>query len=119
MFDSLNSQTDSSTLYIINPAIIKETKVKLSFKYHEFLNVFDRSKADELLSHRSYDHKIKLKEERQSFKSRLYLMSGYKLQKVKEYLTENLKKGFITPNKALYASLILFTKKKTEAFAFI
>jgi hypothetical protein len=63
MLDSLNSQTDNSTLYIINPAIIEETKVKLSFKYHEFLGVFDRSKADELLLHRPYNHKIKLKEE--------------------------------------------------------
>jgi hypothetical protein len=45
-------------------------------------------------------------------------MSGYKLQKVKEYLTKNLKKGFITPNKALYASPILFTEKKDGSFYF-
>jgi hypothetical protein len=63
MLDSLNSQTDSSTLYVINPAIIEETRAKLSFEYHEFLDVFDRSKVNELLSHRSYDHKIKLEGE--------------------------------------------------------
>jgi hypothetical protein len=78
MLDSLNSQ-DSSTLCAINPAIIKEIKAKLPLKYHGFLDVFDRSKADELPSHRSYNHKIKLEGEGQPFKSRLYSMSGYKL----------------------------------------
>jgi hypothetical protein len=45
-------------------------------------------------------------------------MAGYKLQKVKEYLTKNLKKGFITLNKALYALLILFIEKKDEGLRF-
>jgi hypothetical protein len=45
-------------------------------------------------------------------------MSGYKLQKIKEYLIKNLKKDFITPSKALYASLILFTEKKDESLRF-
>ena len=38
-------------------------------------------------------------------------MSPYKLQKVKEYLVENLSKGFITPSKAPYSSLVLFALK--------
>jgi hypothetical protein len=45
-------------------------------------------------------------------------MSGYKLQKVKEYLIKNLKKGFITLSKALYTSLILFTEKKDGSLRF-
>jgi hypothetical protein len=45
-------------------------------------------------------------------------MSGYKLQKIKEYLTKNLKKGFITLNKALYASPILFAEKKDKSLRF-
>jgi hypothetical protein len=45
-------------------------------------------------------------------------MSGYKLQKVKEYLTENLKKGFITLNKASYALPILFAEKKDKGLRF-
>jgi hypothetical protein len=45
-------------------------------------------------------------------------MFGYKLQKVKEYLTKNLKKDFITPSKTLYASLILFTEKKNGGLRF-
>ncbi len=45
-------------------------------------------------------------------------MSSYKLQKIKEYLEENLKKKFITFNKASFASLILFVKKKDDNLCF-
>ncbi len=45
-------------------------------------------------------------------------MSSYKLQKIKEYLEENLKKKFITLSKASFASLILFVKKKDDSLCF-
>ncbi len=38
---------------------LKDIKVKLSLKYQNFLDVFDRAQVDKLSSHRSYDHKIK------------------------------------------------------------
>ncbi len=39
---------------------LKDIKAKLSSKYHEFLNVFNRAQLNKLLSHRFYDHKIEL-----------------------------------------------------------
>jgi len=39
---------------------LKDIKAKLSLKYHEFLDVFDRAQLNKLLSHRFYDHKIEL-----------------------------------------------------------
>jgi len=45
-------------------------------------------------------------------------MSSYKLQKVKEYLEENLKKKFITFSKASFASSILFVEKKDDSLCF-
>ncbi len=45
-------------------------------------------------------------------------MLSYKLQKVKEYLEENLKKKFITFSKASFASLILFVEKKDDSLCF-
>jgi len=54
-------------LNVINVFSVNETtqnlenvKVKLSSKYQDFLDVFDRAQADKLSSHHSYDHKIKL-----------------------------------------------------------
>jgi len=45
-------------------------------------------------------------------------MSFYKLQKVKEYLNENLFKEFIISSKASYFSLILFALKANEDLQF-
>ena len=91
---------------------------KLPSEYHDFQDVFDRSKADELPSHRPYNHKIIIEGEGQLPRSRIYLMSGNKLQKVKEYLEENLKKGFISPSSAPYASPALFVVKSNESLRF-
>ncbi len=97
---------------------LNELKKKLSIIYHDFLNVFDRKKTTQLFLHRSYDHKIELEDESQSSRSWLYLILSHKLQKIKKYLEENLKKKFITLSKAFFASSILFVKKKDDSLYF-
>jgi len=97
---------------------LNELKKKLSIVYHDFLNVFDREKTTQLSLHQSYDHKIELEDESQLSRSQLYLLLNYKLQKIKEYLKENLKKKFIILSKASFASSILFVKKKDNSLRF-
>ena len=97
---------------------LNELKKKLSVIYHDFLNIFDKEKTTQLLLHQSYDHKIKLEDKSQSFRSWLYFMSSYKLQKIKKYLKKNLKKKFITLSKASFASSILFIEKKDDSLHF-
>ncbi len=109
-FAELNEMTSVMSL--------NELKKKLSIIYHDFLNVFDREKTTQLSLHRSYNHKIELEDESQSSRSQLYLMLSHKLQKIKKYLEENLKKKFITFSKALFASSILFVKKKDDSLRF-
>ncbi len=103
---------------MISVMSLDELKKKLSIVYHDFLNVFDREKTTQLLLHWSYNHKIELKEENQLSRSWLYFMSSHKLQKIKEYLEENLKKKFITLSKASFASSILFVEKKNDSLCF-
>ncbi len=45
-------------------------------------------------------------------------MSSHKLQKIKKYLEENLKKKFITLSKASFTSSILFIEKKDDSLCF-
>jgi len=97
---------------------LKNIKVKLSSKYQNFLNIFDQAQTNKLLSHYSYDHKIKLTSESTSSHCWAYWMSFYKLQKVKEYLNKNLFKEFIISSKASYFSLILFILKANEDLCF-
>ncbi len=115
----LSSIKDSTKLNkMIFVMLLKKLKKKLLIVYHDFLNVFDREKTIQLLLHQSYDHKIELKDESQSSRSWLYLMLSHKLQKIKKYLEENLKKKFITFSKALFASSILFIEKKDDSLRF-
>ncbi len=44
----------------------------------------------------------------------LYSMSEDQLKKVRTYLDENLKRGFIRPSKSLTEYLILFVSKKND-----
>ncbi len=98
--------------------ILKKVKAKLSLKYHDYLDVFDRAMTDQLSSHCFYDHKIELIDERTSSQSHLYHMFDYKLQKMKNYLIEHLNKDFIFSSLASYALLILFIEKKDNSLRF-
>ncbi len=97
---------------------LSELKKKLLIVYHNFLDVFNKEKITQLSLHQSYHHRIELEDESQSSKSQLYFILSYKLQKIKKYLEENLKKKFITLSKAFFASLILFVKKKNDSLCF-
>ena len=97
---------------------MNEVLVKLSAEYHDLKDVFDQAKANELSPHRFYDHKIVIEGEGQLPKSRIYSMFDYKLQKIKEYLKENLRKDFISSSTALFASPVLFVFKSNEELRF-
>jgi len=113
-----NTLEDVNLQELSHEEILKEVKAKLSLKYHDYLDVFDRAMTDQLLSHCLYDHKIELIDERTSSRSRLYHMSDYKLQKMKNYLIEHLNKSFISSSSISYASLILFIEKKDDSLRF-
>ncbi len=113
-----NKPEDVNLQELSHEEILKEVKAKLPSKYHDYLDVFDRAMADQLPPHRPYDHKIELIDEETPSRSRLYHMSGYKLQKMKNYLIEHLNKGFISSSSASYASLILFVEKKDDSLRF-
>ncbi len=113
-----NKLEDINLQELSHEEILKEVKAKLSLKYHDYLNMFDWAMTDQLLSHCLYNHKIELTDEKMSSRSRLYHMSDYKLQKMKNYLIEHLNKSFISFSLTLYASLILFIEKKDDSLRF-
>jgi hypothetical protein len=57
--------------------------------------MFSKSKSDKLPPHRLYNHKIELKGDNILRYSLLYKMTTAELETVKEYLINNLDKGFI------------------------
>ena len=79
--------------------------------YTAFLNVFSRKEADTLPKHGPYDHTIHLKEGTQAPASALYGMSRDEALKLRQYLDENLSKGFIRASRSDAAAPVLFVKK--------
>jgi hypothetical protein len=83
--------------------------------------VFLKKASNQLLLYCTHNHKIQL-ENADSLNnirySLLYHYSAVKLKEVKRYITENLDKGFINISQVLFASLILFVKKKDGSLRF-
>jgi len=102
----------------VDPTNEMNLKELIPKEYHDLMNVFKEKKLNELPSHRSYDHRIEVEQPIELSTCPLYSMSPYKLQKVKEYIEENLSKEFICPSSASYASPILFVQKKDEGMRF-
>ena len=101
--------------------IFEKIKKKLSEKYYNYLNVFDRFKVDALLLYRVYNYKLKFVKGVNKIKllrSYIYLILDQKLKEVKKYLNEYLKKEFIISSYALFAFLILFIEKLNKDLRF-
>jgi len=81
-------------------------------KYHEFANIFSKTKAETLLPHHPYDLKINLEESAQSLVGPIYSLSVSEQEVLKEFIEENLNTGFIRPTLSLHGTLVLFVKKK-------
>ena len=64
------------------------------------------------------DHKIKLTQKDNLSYSLLYCITTKKLLAIKEYLLENLHKGFIMLSSSLFASLMLFIAKPNKSLRF-
>jgi len=81
-------------------------------EYHEFANVFSKTKAETLSPHRLYDLKINLEEGAQPLVSPIYSLSASEQETLKEFIEENLNRGFIQPTSSLHGAPVLFVKKK-------
>jgi hypothetical protein len=65
--------------------------------------------------HRLYNYKIILKAKNNLKYSPLYKIIAKELEITKQYLVNNLNKGFIAPSQLLFAAPILFIKKANSS----
>jgi hypothetical protein len=88
----------------------------ISKELYIMIDVYEILKQSEmsLSEHKSWDHKIPLLNDKQSKWMPLYSMSEDQLKKVRTYLDENLKRGFIRSSKSLTEYSILFVSKKND-----
>ena len=85
---------------------------KIPEDYHEFADVFSKTRADTLAEHRPYDLKIQIEEGSMPPLGPIYSLSAIELQTLREFIDENLAIGFIRPTRSPCGAPVLFIKKK-------
>ncbi len=116
MFDVLNSIKYD---VILRMPWLREKNSRIDWISKELyitIDVYEILKQPEmsLSEHKSWDHKILLLNDKQPKWMPLYSMSEDQLKKVRTYLDENLKRGFIKPSKSSTEYPILFVPKKND-----
>ena len=81
-------------------------------KYHEFADIFSKTKAEVLASHYPYDLKINLKEDAQPPVGPICSLLASEQETFKKFIEENLNMCFIQLTLSLHRVLVLFVKKK-------
>src|SRR5882724_8554096 len=80
--------------------------------YHDFMDMFSKSKASKLASHQPYNLKITLDEGTAPPFGPIYSLSQEELAALCKFIDENLATGFIRPSWSPHGALVLFIWKK-------
>src|SRR5467141_3104534 len=80
--------------------------------YHDFVDMFSKSKAGKLADHRPYDLKITLDEGTTPPYGLIYSLSKEELAALCKFIDENLATGFIHPSFSPHGAPVLFIQKK-------
>jgi len=89
-----------------------DLKEAVPLELHEYLDVFSDEKASQFPKSTPWDHKIKLKEGFQPKSFKLYPMTPEEDAMTKEFVNDNLAKGYIRPSKSPMATPFFFIHKK-------
>jgi len=93
-------------------------KIDLSFileEYHEYTDIFSKSKAETLAPHCPYNLQIDLEKDSHSPVGTIYSLSKFEQEALKEFIDKNLTNGFIHLTLSSYRALVLFVKKKDRS----
>jgi len=84
-------------------------------EYHEYADVFSKSKAETLAPHRPYDLRIDLEKDFYPLVGTIYSLSKFEQEALKEFIDENLTNGFIRSTFSPHRAPVLFVKKKNSS----
>jgi len=74
--------------------------------------VFEKAELGRIPGKKPWDYAINLREDFVPRKGRIYLMLREKKEEVREFVEEQLKKGYIRSSKSPQTSLVFFVGKK-------
>jgi hypothetical protein len=82
-------------------------------QYSEFTALFEDKETGTLPPHREFDHTIPLEPDAKVPHGRVYNLSQTELEALREYIKDNLAKGFIRHSESPAGAPVMFVPKKS------
>ena len=92
----------------------EEAKKLVPEKFHWWIKVFGKKQSERMLTRKLWDHAIDVKEGFVPRKGKVYPLSREEREEVREFVKEQLRKGYIRPSKSPQMVLVFFVEKKDE-----
>ena len=89
-----------------------EAKKLVPEKFHEWIKVFGKKQSERMPTRKLWDHVIDVKEGFMPWKRKMYLLSREEREEVREFVKEQLRKGYIQPLKSPQTAPVFFVGKK-------
>jgi hypothetical protein len=89
-----------------------EEGTQIPEEYQEYQDVFEPPKDGVLPEHGPFDHEIRIKEGKEPTFRPIYQLSPLEMKTLKEYIDENLRKGYIRKSTSSAGYPIIFVPKK-------
>ena len=77
-----------------------EVKKLVLEKFHKWIKVFGKKQSERMLTRKMWDHTIDVKEGFVLRNGKVYLLSREEREEVREFIKEQLRKGYIWPLKS-------------------
>ena len=90
----------------------EEAKRLVPEKFHEWIKVFGKKQLERMSTRKVWDHTIEVKEGFVLRKGKVYLLSREEREEVREFIREQLRKGYIQPSKLPQTAPVFFVGKK-------
>jgi len=90
----------------------EEAKKLVPKKFHRWIKVFGKKQSERMPTRKLWDHAIDVKEGFMPRKGKVYPLSREEREEVREFVKEQLRKGYIRPSKSPQTALVFFVGKK-------
>jgi len=89
-----------------------EAKKLVPEKFHRWIKVFEKKQSERMPTRKLWDHAIDVKEGFMPQKGKVYPLSREEREEVREFVKEQLRKGYIQPFKSPQTVPVFFVGKK-------
>ena len=91
-----------------------EAKKLVPEKFHQWIKVFGKKQSERMPTRKLWNHAIDVKEGFMPKKRKVYPLSREEREEVREFVKEQLRKGYIRPLKSPQTALVFFVGKKNR-----